>query len=243
MQVYGHRGAAGEAPENTIAGCKHAIERGVRRIEVDLQFSSDGQIVIVHDGTVNRTTNKKGKVSAHTAKQLQQMTANRFGPQWPGKKLIGIPSLEKLLSSTPELKKYQLEVKPGSKRDMQRMAEMLSERFAKKKDAKRIIITSSNTNVLRFVGELAPHIERGIVATAKGDLKTATTLGLNYFCAHWKLCTPALVKNARDGGMHVSCWTVNEPSVVKKLYRMGVDSVITDYPSMAIPLVSSLTRK
>ncbi len=242
MEVYGHRGAAGEAPENTIAGCRHAIERGVRRIEVDLQFSSDGHIVIVHDGTVNRTTGKKGKVSAHTARQLQQMDANRFGPLWPAKKLIGIPSLEKLLSSTPELKKYQLEVKPGSKRDMKRMAEMLSDRFALKKDAKRIIITSSNTNVLRFVNEMAPHIERGIVATTKGDLKTASALGLDYFCAHWKLCTPALLRKAQASGMHVSCWTVNEPSVVKKLYRMGADSIITDYPSMAIPLVSSLMR-
>ncbi|MFK7730669.1 MAG: glycerophosphodiester phosphodiesterase [Pseudomonadales bacterium] len=242
MQVYGHRGAAGEAPENTIAGCKHAIERGVRQIEVDLQFSSDEQIVIVHDGTVNRTTDKKGSVSTYTAKQLQQMDANRFGPVWSGKKLIGIPSLEKLLSSTPELKKYQLEVKPGSKRDMKRMAEMLADRFASKKEARRVIITSSNTHVLRFVKELAPHIERGIVATAKSDLKTAITLDLNYFCAHWKLCTPALVKKAQANDMHVSCWTVNEPSVVKKLYRMKVDSIITDYPSMAIPLVSSLMR-
>ncbi len=242
MEVYGHRGAAGEAPENTIAGCRHAIERGVRRIEVDLQFSSDEQIVIVHDGTVNRTTNKKGKVSAHTARQLLHMEANRFGPVWPGKKSIGIPSLEKLLRSTPELKKYQLEVKPGSKRDMQKMANMLADRFASKKDAKRIIVTSSNTNVLSFIGELAPHIERGMVATAKGDLKTASTLGLDYFCAHWKLCTPALVKKAQAKGMHVSCWTVNDPGVVKTLYRMGVDSIITDYPSMAIPLVSSLMR-
>lgn len=242
MQVYGHRGAAGEAPENTIAGCKHAIARGVRRIEVDLQFSSDGQIVIVHDTTVNRTTNKKGKVSAHTARQLQKMDANYFGPVWPGKKLIGIPSLEKLLSSTPELKKIQLEVKPGSKHDMKRMAEMLTDRFTAKKEARRIIVTSSNLNVLRFVHALAPHIERGLVATARSDLKTAINLELNYFCAHWKLCTPALVKKAQANGMHVSCWTVNEPSVVRKLYRMNVDSIITDYPSMAIPLVSSLMR-
>ena len=130
MQVYGHRGAAGEAPENTIAGCQHAIQRGVRHIEIDLQFSSDRQIVIVHDGTVDRTTKSKGKVSAHTAQQLKKMEATCFGPHWPGKKQIGIPSLEDLLSATPELKKYQLEVKPGSKRDMRAMAEGLAQRFA-----------------------------------------------------------------------------------------------------------------
>jgi len=242
MQVYGHRGAAGEAPENTIAGCLHAIDRGVRRIEIDLQLSADGNIVIVHDSTVNRTTNSKGKVRSFAARELQAMDARQFGPQWPGKQQVGIASLDKLISATEALDKYQLEVKPGPKRDMLRIAEMLAERFPARKQSRRFIITSSNTNILAFIGELAPHLERGIVATNKRDLNTAKALGLQYFCCHWKLCTPAYVRKAQAAGLHVSCWTVNEPSIIRKLYAMRVDSIISDYPSMALPLVSALKR-
>ncbi len=242
MQVYGHRGAAGEAPENTIAGCVHAIERGVKRIEVDLQFSCDGDIVIVHDTTVDRTTKSKGKVLSHTTKALRSMNAAQFGPAWPGKRQVGIPTLNELLDATTALQKYQLEVKPGNKRTMCRMAEQLAERFPDNKNSKRIIITSSNVNVLQFVGELAPHLERGMVATKRQHLSTAITLGLQYYCCHWKLCSPAYVRKAQQAGLHVSCWTVNEPTVVRKLHAMKVDSIISDYPSMAIPLVSSLER-
>lgn len=242
MQVFGHRGAAGEAPENTIAGCVHAIDRGVRCIEIDLQFSSDREIMIVHDGTVDRTTQCRGKVDSYTARELQHMDARAFGPLWPQKKYAQIPSLESLLRATPEIQKYQLEVKPGSRNDMRAIAKKLADRFESKKEAKRIIITSSNSHVLTFVKEFAPHIQRGIVATNKRDLNTAIKLELEYFCAKWDLCTRLLVRKAHQHDMHVSCWTVNDPLIVRKLYTMGVDSVITDYPSMAIPLVGSLMR-
>lgn len=242
MQVYGHRGAAGEAPENTIAGCLHAIDRGVERIEIDLQFASDGNIVIVHDTTVDRTTLSTGNVVIHNSKALRVMDARQYGPRWAGKRDIGIPTLDALLAATSTLKKYQLEVKPGNKRTMRRMAEQLAERFPANKKSERFIITSSNTNVLQYVAELAPHLERGMVATKREHLKTATALKLDYFCCHWTLCSTAYVKKAQLAGMHVSCWTVNEPMVIKKLYAMNVDSIISDYPSMALPLVSHLQR-
>lgn len=243
MQIYGHRGAAGEAPENTIAGCRHAIQRGVDRIEVDLQLSADGKIVIVHDTTVNRTTGQRGKVAQFSARELYAMDARAGGPAWSSKKQTGIPTLDKLLASTPELKKYQLEVKPGPVATMRNIAQQLAERFAKKKDAKRIIITSSNTKLLAFVQEFAPHLETGLVATRKTDVAVAKHLQVNYFCSQWKLCTAALVRKAQANGQHVSCWTVNDPTTVRALYAMGVDSIITDYPSMALPLISSLPRR
>ena len=65
--VYGHRGAAGEAPENTIAGCRHAIDRGVRYIELDLRLTKDRQLVVIHDVSVDRTTAQKGKVERYNA--------------------------------------------------------------------------------------------------------------------------------------------------------------------------------
>ena len=242
VQVYGHRGAAGEAPENTIAGCRHAIERGVRRIEIDLRLSSDGELIIIHDASLNRTTFNKGKANTYTSAQLKHVDARAFGPQWPNKKGTGVPTLEALLDATPEIKQYQLEVKSGNAKLMLNIAQKLAKRFENKLDAKRIIVTSTNTRILRYVGELAPHIKRGIVATKTSDLAKAKALRLDYFCANWSLCELPFIKQLRSTGMHVSVWTVNEPSLIKKLHKLKVDSIISDYPSMAIPLLSKLER-
>ncbi len=242
MQVFGHRGAAGEAPENTIAGCKHAIERGVQRIEIDLQLSADGQLVVVHDTTVNRTTGAWGRVRDFTAKELYKLNATAAGPLWPGKRQVGIPTLDKLLRATAALKQYQLEVKPGNQRDMHAIAEQLAQRFANKRQAKSVVVTSSNSKLLQRLHELAPHIQRGLVASGKADLDRARRLNLEYFCCHWRLCNAFTVRKAREAGMHVSVWTVNEPALIRKLHALGVDSVISDYPSMALPLVSALQR-
>ncbi len=242
LQLFGHRGAAGEAPENTIAGCIHAIERGVRRIEIDLRLSSDGELIVIHDASINRTTFSKGKANSLTSAQLKQLDARAFGPQWPTKKKAGVPTLDALLAATPEIKQYQLEVKSGNAKLMLMIAEKLAKRFANKADAKRVIITSSNTRILRHVGELAPHIKRGIVATKTSDLGKAKALNLDYFCMNWSLCELPFIKQLRSTDMHISVWTVNEPSLIKKLHKLKVDSIISDYPSMAIPLISALER-
>lgn len=242
MQLFGHRGAAGEAPENTIAGCLHAIERGVKRIEIDLQLSSDGQIVIVHDDTVNRTTKDKGRVKRFTARQLAAMDARQFGPQWPRKQDAGIPTLEELLQATKALHQYQLEVKPGPKAEMREIAGQLAERFKARREAARVIITSSDAFLLHEVGTRAPWLSRGMVATQGRHLNVAKDLGLQYFCARHTLCSAAMVRRAHAAGMHVSCWTVNEPNEVRRLHKAKVDSVISDYPSMVLPLLSGLER-
>ena len=94
MLVYGHRGAGGEAPENTIAGCKHAIARGVQYLELDMRLSKDDQLVMLHDDTVNRTTDQQGKVSTYTVAELKKMDARRSGTPWPNKRDTGIVTLD-----------------------------------------------------------------------------------------------------------------------------------------------------
>jgi glycerophosphoryl diester phosphodiesterase len=121
MQIYGHRGAGGEAPENTIAGCLHGIERGVKYVEIDLRLSSDEQLVVVHDKTLTRTVGKRGKPSKFTAVELAAMDARQDGPPWPSKKDSGVPTLKALMKATRKLKGYQLEVKSDSKAVIERI--------------------------------------------------------------------------------------------------------------------------
>lgn len=242
MAIYGHRGAAGEAPENTIAACRHAIERGVRRIEIDVQLSADQQLVVAHDKSLRRTCAVAGNVADYTAAQLTKLDGRNDGPRWTHKKDTGVPSLDKLLSATPEIEHYQLEVKPDSRRSMLAVAHLLAERLAEPAVAERCVVTSSSAVFLKLLAEQAPQLQRGIVATLPNAYVAAVELGVEYFCMHWSICVPYLVGQLRRRGMKASVWTVNDPQTIKSLHKMRVHSIITDYPSMAIPWVSALER-
>ena len=85
MKIYGHRGAAGEAPENTLAGFLHAIEYGTQYVELDVQLSADGHLVVIHDSRVDRTTGIAGRVDQFTATELSKMDARQDCPPWPTK--------------------------------------------------------------------------------------------------------------------------------------------------------------
>ena len=114
MIVYGHRGAAGEAPENTIAGALHAVERGIRRLEIDLHLSKDHQLVVIHDDRLKRTAGVRGKVAEYSAAELARLDARASGPPWPSKRNTGVPTLTALVEALPQIRHWQLELKAGS---------------------------------------------------------------------------------------------------------------------------------
>ena len=242
MLVYGHRGAGGEAPENTIAGCRHAIERGTRYLELDMRLSKDGQLVVIHDDTVDRTTEQQGKINTFTASELQQMDARYSGAPWPDSTDTGVVTLDAMLEATPEIEGYQLEVKTGSTAQMEETAELLAKRFPSEADVERIVITSSSLTLLQRLMTLAPHIPRGYISISPNPFPTIDRFKCCLVAMNWSVCNLFNVGHARRKGIHVSVWTVNDASVIKNLHRSKVDSVITDYPSMALPLIASMER-
>ena len=104
------------------------------------------------------------------------------------------------------------------------------------------MVTSSNYYLHKYLGDIAPHIRRGLVITRPGSMTKLEELGCVYCAMHWSACNPYTVRQLRKSGIHISVWTVNDAQIIKNLYRMKVDSVITDYPSMAVPLVAALQR-
>lgn len=242
MLVYGHRGAGGEAPENTIAGCQHAIERGTRYLELDIRLSKDGQLVMIHDDTVDRTTESKGKINAYTVAELKKMDARQDGVPWPNKRNTGVVTLDAMLNATPEIKGYQLEVKTGSTEQMEQVAELLAEKFPTESSIDRIVVTSSSSTLLQRLMAVAPHIPRGYISISPNPFPVLDRFKCSLLAMNWSVCNIINLGHARRKGVHVSVWTVNDSSVIKNLHRSKVDSVITDYPSMALPLIASLDR-
>ena len=106
MIVYGHRGARGEAPENTIAGARHAVERGCQHIEIDLRLAADEVLVVVHDSTLRRTAGVGGKVGNLTSRELAKLDNRAEGPPWPNKRGTGVPTLTALFAALPEIRRW-----------------------------------------------------------------------------------------------------------------------------------------
>ncbi len=246
MIVYGHRGARGEAPENTIAGCQHALSRGVNHLEIDLRLAADGKLVVAHDATVNRTTDERGKVGSFSAAELSRMDARADGTPWPNKRRTGIPTLDALVKALPQINHWQLELKSGSERYNAALADAVAAWLDRAEQTvkvdQRFTVTSLEPTLLTEVKRQRPQQSIGFVSTIVEPEMILAACGCDTLVAHWSTLRERQLNTLKRRGIQVSCWTVNDASVIKQLYEMGVDSVITDYPSMAVPLVAALER-
>ena len=235
--IYGHRGAKGEAPENTLVSFEQCLQHGVRRCELDLHLSRDGELMVIHDPTLKRTTGRRGKVVQHDADELVNYDAREGGPGW--KTPCPIPRLSELFEKC-DFEHWQLEVKSASRVRAARTVMAIKELAEQHRLLDRITVTSSSREVLRALNRLAPQISRGLVAeyTWLDPLKVARQYGCSLLALKWTLCTPERLEKARKQGLHVSVWTVNEPALMRRLADFGVDSLITDYPSLAVSTLS-----
>ncbi|PSF05429.1 glycerophosphodiester phosphodiesterase [Marinobacter fuscus] len=231
MIIYGHRGAKGEAPENTLAGFIHAHRHGIRHFELDLVLSKDGVPMLVHDLTVDRTTGQKGNVGKYTAAELADMDARRNTSSWATR--TGIPTLENLLDQFDDIEHLQLEVKKDSRARLNVLGNRVTEIIQSRGLLNKVAITSAEPSFLREIRRRDKNIRLGLVAERKfpKPLNLATRLGCEYFCVNWKILTRAMVETAHRQNMHVSTWTVNRIHDMLKLEEMGVDSIITDFPT------------
>jgi len=239
VKIYGHRGAAGEAPENTLGGFRHAWDRGTRCFELDIQLTADRELVVIHDDRVNRTTGSRGAVSSLTSKELAKLDARRGTPPWPRRE--GIPRLSDVLRALPRAQGWQVEVKKAaSPQAKELIIDRLQKILGKLSLRRRVILTSSDRSFLELARTRLPKVTRGLIASDFDPLRTAAELGCSHLLVHIMGCSPGLRLAAWRQGIALSVWGVNEPTSVKACYQMRVHSIVTDYPSMAIPLVGQL---
>jgi len=231
--IYGHRGAKGEAPENTLAGFKQCLDRGVRRCELDLHLSKDGELMVIHDPTLKRTTGRRGKVVEHDADELTRYDARHVGPDW--KQPCPIPRLSEVFEQC-DFEHWQLEVKSASRVRAARSVLAIKALAERHGLLDRITVTSGSREVLRALRRLTPELSCGLVAEYGwlDPLKVAKQYDCELLALKWTLCTPERIAKARQQGLHVSVWTVNEPALMRRLADFGVDSLITDYPGLAV---------
>jgi len=238
LLIIGHRGASGTAPENTLAAFSEAITQGAGMVELDVQLTLDDKLVVIHDETLNRTTGSMGKVKDYTLLDLQSLDAGKwFAPHFTGER---IPTLEEVLKVIPEEIRINIELKnnlvnyPGLETKVITI-------IAELNLAERVIISTFNYESLALVKNLAPHLATGLLyqQPLKDPLKLAEKLKVQALHPHYSLVTPQLVERAHQKGYPVYTWTVNSLSEMEKLFHMGVDGIMTNYPGELFRLLKN----
>ncbi|WP_042462747.1 glycerophosphodiester phosphodiesterase [Neobacillus dielmonensis] len=239
LDTIAHRGASGYAPENTIAAFDKALEMKADYIEIDVQRSQDGKLVVIHDTTVDRTTDGTGSVKDLTFDQLRSLDAGSYkGEQFSGEK---IPTFDEVLDRYHgkigiliELKSPELY--PGVE---EMVAEELRERNLDRPQNEKIIIQSFNFESMKKMNSLLPKMPIGVLTSSKADTTDAALQAFatyaDYFNPSYGLVTKELVDKVHALGMGISSWTVRSHDAAQFLIDMKVDAIITDYPDYVDP--------
>ncbi|MDN5514103.1 MAG: glycerophosphodiester phosphodiesterase [Pseudomonas sp.] len=254
--VIAHRGGMGLWPENTLFAFERAAALGVDMLEMDLHLSQDAKLVVIHDETLERTSNGQGPVAHYNLAELQALDAGYKwtadgGQSYPYRgQGTRIAALEEVFERFPLIPKA-LEIKVPDVG----MEAVLCEMLATYDQLDRVIVASFHERSLQRFRQLCPE-----VATAGGPVSVRLLLALNWLGLSdllspsypvlqipqqhggLNLATPRLVRNAQARGLQVHLWTINEQPNMRLLLEMGVNGLITDYPDRALQLLGRSTQ-
>jgi len=248
--VFAHRGGAALAPENTIPAFDNGLAFGADGLEFDVHLSKDGVPVIIHDPTVDRTTDGTGAVADLTAAELAALDAGyRFDPDggfpWRGR-AGGVPALRDVLARHTGVPLI-VELKTPDPR----LAHAVIERIRAARVGEHVTIGSFHDAALETVRECAPEIRTGATTAEIRAAVTMTRVGgaaapLRFDAFQVPIVfngqpvvTPELVGWARAAGAGFTVWIVNDPTDIRRLLDWGVDGLITDRPDIAAPIVQA----
>ncbi len=252
--VIAHRGGRGLWPESTIFAFQRALDLGVDVLEMDVHVSADGEVVVIHDPEVGRTTQGKGLVHELSLQQIQELDAgynwtNDGRASFPFRgKGIRIPSLGQVFQSLPEAM-FNIEIKPATDEAASSLCRIIRE-YGREND---VLVASFRQTVINTFRTACPE-----VATVAPMNETRLFYFLNVFrmsslyeprgqafqvpenLGRLEIVTPHFVEKSHQHGVEVHVWTINEREKMQRLIELGVDGIMTDYPDRLLRLLGRL---
>ena len=241
-QSVAHRGASGHAPENTLSAIHKAIDMGSQYVEIDVQLSSDGKVVVIHDESVGRTTDGDGLVKDLSLAELKSLDAGSwFSKDYAGAK---IPSLEEVLLLDFKQSKLIIEVKnsgnmhPG-------LEKKIVDLVHKTMKSESVIYKSFGLETLAIFRDLDPKVEQVYVTIGPiidgilviddwARFGSLFDVDAEYYQVHRFLASHSLVRKVKEAGKKLIIWDVQKPKHFEKMKELGIDIIETDWPEKVI---------
>ena len=237
--LFGHRGARGLAPENTFPAFDLALQHKMDGVELDVHESADGELIVMHDETVDRTTNGKGYIKEMNLNQIKNLDAGiKFSPKYAG---VKVPTLSEVFDRYRERFLYKVEIK-HSYEYYPHIEEKVLETVENFHLKKNVQIISFDFDSLKKVRELDKEIEIGLIIEGRPRWFIDIAKKLD---ATWIHAFQGLVYSKEDvaelhkNGINLGVWTINEIKDITRFCEMGVDDITGDYPDR----LSKLCRK
>ena len=242
IMVIAHRGYSGEAPENTLAAFKKAIEANSDMIEFDIHFSKDRQIVVIHDETLERTTDGLGRVAEFPLAELKKFDAGFwFSPDFKGER---IPTLSEVLNLAKGKILVNIEIKSPS-HGLYSVSELAEQALKEVRQAgmlKDVLFSSFNPLALEKIREIEPRAYVAILYHREWNFIAEITKGKSFEVLNLRkdFLNKEKIDRIKGLGMMVNVYTVNEEEELRKFVDWGVNGIITNYPGR---LINILQRK
>lgn len=227
--IIGHRGAAGEAPENTLASFALALEQGAQGIEFDVHISKDGKIVVCHDASLDRTTNGSGLICQQNWEDIQLLDAGGwFSDTYKGER---IPLLSEVFHLVPKGTLINVEVKHAYEGRMEQELLPFLRGSGRMDD---VVVSSFDHKVIQRLKRAEPDLKVGLLYAANliDHAAYAKLLAIDVFSLHphHHSIEKEDVAGATTAGLATYPYTVNAPSDYNRMIEVGVSGIITDFP-------------
>lgn len=248
VKVIAHRGACKVAPQNTMPAFEKGLEIGIDGFETDVHLTSDGVPVLCHDYEIEETSNGHGLITSMTLDELRQYDfGSYFDEKFEG---TTIPTLEEFLTlcEDDDVEVMNIEIKPSKENDMTVVhktieavkAHGLFDKLLISSFSAKMLLESKKIDKNCKTAFLYSPIDKIVVKILFTAARFAKALGLTALHPHYSLVTDKYVAKAHACGIQVNTWTVNKEKDIRRMIKMGVDGIITDYPELVNKIIDEM---
>lgn len=229
--IEAHRGDSANAPENTLAAFARALALAVPSIELDVHSARDGTLMVIHDDTVDRTSDGAGVVCDRTVDELRRLDVGaKFGPPFIGERIPRLSEVLQMVAPTPAQLNVEIKLSPAGMNVPRTVARLLRQ-FGKQGE---YIVSSFDLSCLLQVRALDPEITLALIGNGPEVLARARQHGLPWINCNHRTVDKELVACAHRQGIRVSVWTVDDPKTLPFWRRAGVDKICTNRPALML---------
>lgn len=235
--LFAHRGDHAHAPENTLPSFQQAVQKGADGVELDAKLTSDGHVIVIHDSTVDRTTNGTGKVSSFTLEEIRKLDAGA----WFDKKFSGtrVPLLEEVFETVGKDKMINIELTDYYFTPWDGLAQKACELIKRHNNQNQILFSSYLPSNLKITAKILPEVPRALLSLPGPLGLWARSFGFMF--GDYQALHPHISNTSREQMQRahrlkrrVHVWTANTPEQVNQLKEWGADGIFTDDPETAL---------